>query len=182
MAADGEEEGSGKSTLTSRMQAIRRTLKSSDSGSEGSAKVRLENLDYNVTDDELKVLDHPPCRHFAYEALQELFSESGDVQSAKVDYDKSGRSNGTASVIFARRSDALAAVKKYNGVELEGRILSVTIAASGASPATKPRPAAAPAREAATPRIMISTVNDRFTPRGRGYVLHDWRFTDVTGR
>lgn len=93
------------------------------------------------------------------------------MQSAKVDYDKSGRSNGTATVVFTRRSDALAAVKKYNGVELEGKILAVTLAPAAAVAAPKrAAPAAAAAKEEA-PRLVISTVNDRFQPRGRGCVL-----------
>lgn len=91
------------------------------------------------------------------------------MQSAKVDYDKSGRSNGSATVVFARRSDALAAVKKYNGVELEGKILSVTLsAAPAAASAPAPKRAPAAAKDEA-PRLVISTVNDRFQPRGRGY-------------
>lgn len=89
------------------------------------------------------------------------------MQSAKVDYDKSGRSNGTATVVFARRSDAFAAVKKYNGVELEGKILSVTLSAAPAAAAAPKRAAPAAAKEEA-PRLVISTVNDRFQPRGRG--------------
>ena len=71
--------------------------------------------------------------------------------------------------MFARRSDALAAVKKYNGVELEGKILSVALAATPAAAAAPKRQPAAHAKDEA-PRLVISTVNDRFQPRGRGYV------------
>ena len=49
-----EDEAEGKTSLSSRLQAVRRTLKSGDAN-EGSAKVRLENLDFNVTEEELKV-------------------------------------------------------------------------------------------------------------------------------
>ena len=59
VAADaeaGEEEGSNKANLASRMNAIRRSLNKSDGGAaDGAAKVRLENLDFGVTEEELKV-------------------------------------------------------------------------------------------------------------------------------
>jgi THO complex subunit 4 len=89
--------------------------------------------------------------------MQELFSELGDLKRYSINYDRSGRSKvqmlsygllpvsyihlisgsltfvvpctsqGTAEVLFARRSDAVAAVKKYNNVQLDGKPMKIEL-------------------------------------------------------
>ncbi|KAG4972346.1 hypothetical protein JHK84_038426 [Glycine max] len=58
---------------------------------------------------------------------EELFLEVGDVKRHTVHYDRSGRSKGTAEVVFSRRADAVAAVKRYNNVQLDGKPMKVEI-------------------------------------------------------
>ena len=73
-------------------------------------KLFVGNLPFSATDD----------------TLRQLFSESGNVESAQVIVDKfSGRSKGFGFVEMSTEEEATAAVSKFSGYELEGRALTV---------------------------------------------------------
>ena len=66
--------------------------------------------------------------------LRELFAQVGGVESAAVVMDReTGRSRGFGFVEMATAEEADAAVKKYNGQEVDGRTLKVEIANSSGS-------------------------------------------------
>jgi len=77
----------------------------------GPIKLIVSNLDYAVTEDDVK----------------ELFGEFGSMESSCIHYDNSGCSLGSAQVIYSNRNAAQKAKQQYNGVHLDRRPMRITI-------------------------------------------------------
>ncbi|CAH8354168.1 unnamed protein product [Eruca vesicaria subsp. sativa] len=94
----------------------------SSAGIETGTKLYISNLDYGVMNDDIK----------------ELFAEVGELKRYTVHFDRSGRSKGTAEVVYSRRGDAIAAVKKYNDVQLDGKPMKIEIVGNNLQAASAP--------------------------------------------
>ncbi|XP_022837222.1 aly/REF export factor 2-like [Spodoptera litura] len=84
----------------------------SPSDSPGPTKLIISNLDFEVSD-----ID-----------IQEMFQNFGVLNS--INYDRAGRYNGTADVVFERRADALKAMGELNGRTFDGKALDIRLATS----------------------------------------------------
>ncbi|KAJ1288692.1 hypothetical protein BS78_02G107500 [Paspalum vaginatum] len=89
---------------------------------ETGTKLHISNLDAGVT----------------VEDVQELFSEVGELKRYSMNYEKDGKSKGTAEVVFARKVDALDAIKRYNGVLLDGKPMNIELIGNNAEPSPMP--------------------------------------------
>ncbi|GJT48825.1 THO complex subunit 4A-like protein [Tanacetum coccineum] len=96
------------------------------SGIETGTKLLINNLDYGVSNEDIK----------------ELFAEVGDIKRATIHYDRSGRSKGTAEVVFSRRRDAELAIKKYDNVQLDGKPMKIELIGTNMGNDAGARPAA----------------------------------------
>ncbi|XP_009387818.2 THO complex subunit 4D isoform X1 [Musa acuminata AAA Group] len=81
------------------------------SGIETGTKLYISNLDYGVSNEDIR----------------ELFSEVGDLKRYAVHYDRNGHPSGSAEVVYTRRSDAMAALKRYNNVQLDGKPMKIEV-------------------------------------------------------
>lgn len=98
-------------------------------GIETGTKVSVENLEYSVNEENLKVGNWEIGQN-SNRFEQDVFERVGTVKKVIIRYDRSGRSEGTAEVTFARKADADSAVRKYNGVSIDGKPVRLSVIGS----------------------------------------------------
>ncbi|XP_075250960.1 uncharacterized protein LOC142343150 [Convolutriloba macropyga] len=88
--------------------------KRSQPGMSAGASLHISNLDFGVSNQD----------------IGELFGEFGEIRRFAVHFDQSGRSMGTADVHYVSPASAMRALKKYDGVPLDGRAMRIEISSS----------------------------------------------------
>lgn len=63
--------------------------------------------------------------------IRELASTIGEISRGEVIMGHSGHSSGMAEVVFVNKGDAMNAVKRFNGVTLDGKPMDVTLGPGG---------------------------------------------------
>ncbi|RYP68905.1 hypothetical protein DL770_008363 [Monosporascus sp. CRB-9-2] len=81
---------------------------------ERGTKIRVENLHYELTEDD----------------LDGLFNKIGPVVKLDLLYDRAGRSEGTAFVTYDHREDALEAIREFNGANAKGQPIRLSLVAA----------------------------------------------------
>ncbi|CAG8502240.1 16421_t:CDS:2 [Funneliformis caledonium] len=86
-------------------------------------KILVSNLAYKVTEADLWPGDSEIFSTTLSKPINdELFSTMiGPVRQVNLNFDQSGRSKGTASVVFARKNDAVRSVDKLRNITLDGK-------------------------------------------------------------
>ncbi|KAA6413972.1 MAG: hypothetical protein FRX48_02334 [Lasallia pustulata] len=91
-----------------------------DTTPQPGARLRVENLHYDLTEDE----------------LEDLFARTGPLLSLSLRYDRAGRSSGTALVTYASLSSARLAIREYDGANANGQPIRLTLLPSGPAAAS----------------------------------------------
>ncbi|KLJ06811.1 hypothetical protein EMPG_17706 [Blastomyces silverae] len=75
------------------------------------AKLRVSNLHYDLTEDD----------------LEDLFTRVGPINALSLRYDRAGRSEGVAFVTYKRLVDAQTAIREFDGANAKGQPITLTM-------------------------------------------------------
>jgi len=118
-----------------------------------SAKLRVENLHYDLTEDD----------------LEDLFNRIGPVLKLSLTYDRAGRSEGIAYVTYESAYDAKKAIREFDGANAKGQPIHLIPIPSGPSGGRRNPP----------PAASRGSLFDRITPHTRSE--SPIRHSDVSG-
>ncbi|VBB72509.1 Putative protein of unknown function [Podospora comata] len=135
----------------SRRSAPRRRNSNEYSGDSRGSKIRVDNIHYELTQEE----------------LEGLFSSIGPLVKLEMKYDRAGRSEGTAFVTYQSSHDAAQAIKEFDGANAAGQPIRLTMMPTG--------PRRNPFDTAINPRPLAERIT---VPSGRSRSLSPHRQSD----
>ncbi|RDK39131.1 alpha-actinin, sarcomeric [Aspergillus phoenicis ATCC 13157] len=80
------------------------------------AKLRVENIHYDITETD----------------LEDLFTRIGPISNVSLVYDRAGRSEGVAFVTYSHIGDARTAIREFDGANAKGQPIRLTLISTGA--------------------------------------------------
>ncbi|KAK0673275.1 hypothetical protein QBC41DRAFT_311888 [Cercophora samala] len=135
----------------SRRSAPRRRNSNEYAGDSRGSKIRVDNIHYELTQEE----------------LEGLFSSIGPLVKLEMKYDRAGRSEGTAFVTYQSSHDAAQAIKEFDGANAAGQPIRLTMMPTG--------PRRNPFDTAINPRPLAERIT---VPSGRSRSLSPHRQSD----
>ncbi|EHA21230.1 hypothetical protein ASPNIDRAFT_125514, partial [Aspergillus niger ATCC 1015] len=85
------------------------------------AKLRVENIHYDITETDLEV-----------GLIPDLFTRIGPISNVSLVYDRAGRSEGVAFVTYTHIGDARTAIREFDGANAKGQPIRLTLISTGA--------------------------------------------------
>ncbi|PGH12284.1 hypothetical protein AJ79_04350 [Helicocarpus griseus UAMH5409] len=92
--------------------------------SQSGAKIRVTNLHYDLTEDD----------------LEDLFTRIGPIASLSLRYDRAGRSEGVAFVTYKRLVDAQTAIREFDGANAKGQPITLMLLSSASERTARHNP------------------------------------------
>lgn len=110
------------------LTTISESSHSRPSRSSPGAKIRVDNLHYDLTEDDLEVPNTSVAlpSHLTTNE-QGLFTRIGPINSLALRFDRAGRSSGTAFVTYQHLSDARLAIREFDGANAHGQPIRLSL-------------------------------------------------------